>query len=233
MTTWKSRLAVSRNANAESEVDEALLNTGLFTYPVLQAADILAYRSTHVPVGADQQQHLELCRDLAALFNRTVRAPLFPLPEAVFTPSRRVLSLTDPAAKMSKSAPDAGSRILLTDTAAAVRAKLRRAVTDAEHTIEYDPARRPGTANLLALLAGCTGSDARALAARYRDTGHAALKDAVADAVEETLRGPRAEFLRLRAEPAHLDALARSGAERAREMSRGTLARVRRLVGLS
>ncbi|KAG8695935.1 Tryptophan--tRNA ligase, mitochondrial, partial [Ceratobasidium sp. 394] len=99
MTTWKSKLALARNANSADEVDESHLNLGLFAYPVLQAADILLYRATHVPVGEDQQQHLELSRDLADLFNRTHKETVFPLPQHIITPAKRILSLRDPAQK--------------------------------------------------------------------------------------------------------------------------------------
>ncbi|EMD34299.1 hypothetical protein CERSUDRAFT_117177 [Gelatoporia subvermispora B] len=234
MTTWKSRLAASRNANDESEVDESLLNAGLFTYPVLQAADILAYKATHVPVGEDQEQHLELSRDLADIFNRSFHAdgPTFPLPQHVITPSRRVLSLKDPSSKMSKSAPDANSRILLTDSTSTVKKKIRSAVTDSITGITYDPQTRPGTANLITILAACTGEDTLAVAARYADKGHGALKAGVADAVEEVLKGPRAEFERLKGERGYLDMVAREGTERAREISEETLRGVRARVGL-
>ncbi|KAL5533490.1 MSW1 [Sanghuangporus sanghuang] len=232
MTTWKSRLAISRNANDESEVDESMLNTGLFTYPVLQAADVLAYKTTHVPVGDDQQQHLELCRDLAESFNRSTNNSLFPLPETVFNPAKRILSLKDPSAKMSKSARDESSRILLTDDTVTIRNKIRGAVTDSLSGVSYDPEARPGTSNLLTLLAGCLDEDVHAVAERYKDKGHGALKTDVTDVLEETLRGPRAEFFRLRADPGHLQALADKGAERAKEISQRTLAEVRRLVGL-
>ncbi|KII89425.1 hypothetical protein PLICRDRAFT_41079 [Plicaturopsis crispa FD-325 SS-3] len=236
MTTWKSRLATSRNANDESEVNESLLNVGLFTYPVLQAADILAYRATHVPVGEDQQQHLELSRDLADIFNRTYKSsrPLFPLPQPVITPSRRILSLRDPTSKMSKSAPDANSRILLTDTPAQIKSKVRSAVTDSEPNIFYDPAARPGTSNLLTILGACTDTDPAQVAKRYEGTpGHGALKADVADAVEELFKGPRAEYIRLREEKAYLDEVAKDGAEKASTLSEVTMRQVRSRVGLS
>ncbi|OCH86183.1 tryptophanyl-tRNA synthetase [Obba rivulosa] len=234
MTTWKSKLATSRNANDESEVDESLLNAGLFTYPVLQAADILAYKATHVPVGEDQEQHLELSRDLADIFNRTfkARSSLFPLPQHIITPSRRILSMRDPSSKMSKSSPDQNSRILLTDSMSAVQKKIRSAVTDSITGVTYDPQNRPGAANLLTILAACTGEDASAVAARYADKGHGALKADVADAVEEVLKGPRAEFEKLRGQTEYLDGVARQGAERAREISGETLREVRARVGL-
>ncbi|KAI0792656.1 tryptophanyl-tRNA synthetase [Abortiporus biennis] len=234
MTTWKTRLAASRNANSEDEVDEGLLNTGLFTYPVLQAADILAYKATHVPVGDDQTQHINLARDIADTFNRTFKAkkPLFPLPELVVTPTRRVLSLKDPSVKMSKSSPDLQSRILLTDTEAQIRTKIRGAVTDSIAGITYDPVERRGTANLLTILAACSDEEVGQVASRYADKGHGQLKADVADAVSELLRKPRAEFERLKGETAYLNAVAQSGAAKARERSEVTMVEVRKRVGL-
>ncbi|KAG6916902.1 hypothetical protein DXG01_004735 [Tephrocybe rancida] len=234
MTTWKTRLAASRNANDESEVDESLLNAGLFTYPVLQAADILVYRATHVPVGEDQTQHLELCRDLADIFNRTFTSlrPLFPLPSQLNTPSQRILSLRDPTSKMSKSSPDVQSRILLTDTAAQIKAKLRSAVTDSTAGITYDPIMRPGTSNLLTILAACADEDVHLVAQRYEGKGHGHLKGDVADAVEEMIKGPRAQFERIRHETAYLDEVARSGAEKANKLSVATMKIVRERLGL-
>jgi len=234
MTTWKSRLATSRNARDESEVDESLLNAGLFTYPVLQAADILAYKATHVPVGEDQQQHLELCRDLADSFNRTFksRTPLFPLPQQVVTPSRRILSLKDPSSKMSKSSPDFQSRILLTDTSSQIKAKIRGAVTDATIGVTYDPETRPGAANLLTILAACADEDVREVAKRYHDKGHGQLKADVTEAVEEMMKGPREEFERLKGETEYIISVSKAGAAKAREFSETTLREVRERVGL-
>ncbi|KZT74070.1 tryptophanyl-tRNA synthetase [Daedalea quercina L-15889] len=234
MTTWKSRLATSRNANDESEVDESLLNAGLFTYPVLQAADILLYKTTHVPVGEDQQQHIELCRDIADTFNRTYKGstPFFVLPEYMITRTPRVLSLKDPTAKMSKSSPDQMSRILLTDPPDLIKAKIRRAVTDSIVGVTYDPQGRPGAANLLTILAACTGEDITDVAARYHDKGHGHLKDDVTEAVEEMLREPRREFERIKGEKEYLASIAVIGATKARELSEVTMAQVRSTLGL-
>ncbi|KAL1748600.1 hypothetical protein HDZ31DRAFT_29246 [Schizophyllum fasciatum] len=236
MTTWKSRLATARNAKDESEIDESLLNAGLLTYPVLQAADIMIYRATHVPVGDDQTQHIELCRDLADLFNRRFKGKtsLFPLPQIIRTPTKRVLSLRDPSSKMSKSSPDLNSRILLTDTAAQVQSKIRSAVTDGLGEITYDPENRPGTANLLTIMGAITGQDdLDALAANYHGKGHAGLKADTADAVEEAIKGPRAEFERLRGEGAYLDEVAEDGARRSREKTDATMKEVRVRIGLA
>lgn len=232
MTTWKSRLATARNANDESEVDESMLNTGLFTYPVLQAADILLYKATHVPVGEDQKQHIELARDIADTFNRQFRK-IFTLPEYVATTTRRVLSLKDPTSKMSKSSPDVSSRILLTDTEKEIRKKIRGAVTDSTIGITYDPSNRPGASNLLTILAACTGEDVLEVARRYDNRGHGDLKNDVADAVVHLLEKPRTEFERLRSEQDYLSQVAREGAERAMACSALTMQEVRKSVGLS
>ncbi|KAL1696174.1 hypothetical protein GGG16DRAFT_43720 [Schizophyllum commune] len=236
MTTWKSKIATARNEKDESEIDESQLNAGLLTYPVLQAADILAYRATHVPVGDDQTQHIELCRDLADLFNRRYKGKttMFPLPQIIKTQTKRVLSLRDPSAKMSKSSPDLNSRILLTDTAAQIQSKIRSAVTDGLGELTYDPENRPGTANLLTILGAITGQDdLHALATRYAGKGHAELKADTADAVEDAIKGPRAEFERLRTETAYLEEVARDGVRRAREKTEVTMAEVRARVGLA
>ncbi|KIK96676.1 hypothetical protein PAXRUDRAFT_289745 [Paxillus rubicundulus Ve08.2h10] len=237
MTTWKSRLAASRNANSEDDVDESLLNAGLFTYPILQAADVLVYRATHVPVGEDQRQHIELIRDLADTFNHTFKnhgkPPVFPLPVYVDTPSKRILSLKDPSSKMSKSSPDVASRILLTDTASQIKSKVRAAVTDSMQGITYDPVSRPGTSNLLTILAACTDNNVTEVAKLYANKGHGHLKSDVASAVEELLKGPRAEFEKIRHEKAFLEDVARKGASQAMQYSGATMDEVRKRIGLA
>ncbi|KIM49602.1 hypothetical protein M413DRAFT_15590 [Hebeloma cylindrosporum] len=234
MTTWKSRLATKRNANSESEVDESILNAGLFTYPILQAADILAYRATHVPVGEDQTQHLELARNLADSFNRTFdpKKSFFPLPSQLITPHRRVLSLKDPSSKMSKSSPDVSSRISLTDTTSEIERKIRGAVTDSIQGITYDPVNRPGTSNLLSILAGSVDEDVEQVARRYEGKGHGDLKKDVVEALDGLLKTPRTEFERLRQDKGYLSAVAKEGAEKAKQRTSYTLQEVRRLVGL-
>ncbi|KIP07498.1 hypothetical protein PHLGIDRAFT_19165 [Phlebiopsis gigantea 11061_1 CR5-6] len=231
MTTWKARLATSRNAKDESEVDESMLNTGLFTYPVLQAADILLYKATHVPVGEDQKQHIELARDIGDNFNRTFR-DLFPLPAYIATPTRRVLSLKDPTSKMSKSSPDISSRILLTDSEKEIRTKIRSAVTDSITGVTYDPATRPGTSNLLSILGACTNEEPAVVAKRFESKGHGDLKADVADAVVALLERPRTEFERLRGEEAYITRIAKEGVEKAMVRSGATMREVRHSVGL-
>ncbi|TFK45526.1 tryptophanyl-tRNA synthetase [Heliocybe sulcata] len=238
MTTWKGRLADARNANDESEVDDSLLNTGLFTYPVLQAADILLYKATHVPVGEDQQQHIELSRDLADSLNRQLGAHnkefrrTFPLPEAVYTPSKRILSLRDPSSKMSKSSPFEQSRILLTDKPEAIKSKIRKAVTDSNSEIAYDPINRPGTANLLTILAACEDAQPEQVAERYAGKDHGILKADVIDAILELLRRPREEYERLIQARDYLDRIVEGGLFKARSASGKVMRTVRDRLGM-
>lgn len=147
-------------------------------------------------------------------------------------PSRRILSLKDPSSKMSKSSPDLSSRILLTDTAAQIKSKIRRAVTDSMQGITYDPVNRPGTSNLLTILAATTEEDVSEVATRYTTKGHGDLKNDVADAIEEMFKVPRGELERLRDDAAYLESVAKDGAARAQERSRTTLYTVRKLLGL-
>ncbi|KAG6374037.1 hypothetical protein JVT61DRAFT_4676 [Boletus reticuloceps] len=139
----------------------------------------------------------------------------------------------DPSSKMSKSSPDAASRILLTDTSSQIKAKIRGAVTDSIPGITYDPLSRPGTSNLLSILAACTDSDVVEVTKRYENKGHGHLKSDVTDAVEEVLKGPRAEFERIRHEKMLLEQVAQKGALQAMEYSAATIDQVRRRVGLS
>ena len=148
-------------------------------------------------------------------------------------PSKRILSLKDPTSKMSKSSPDLQSRILLTDTAPQIQSKIRAAVTDSIHGITYDPEGRPGTSNLLTILAACTDSEVTEVAKTYQNQGYGALKRDVAEAVEEFLKGPREKFNRIRHEKVYLDEIARRGAIRAIEHSERTIVEVRTRLGLA
>lgn len=159
--------------------------------------------------------------------------PIFTHADLSLASSHRVLSLKDPASKMSKSAPDTASRILLTDTAKDISRKIKGSVTDSLGNITYDPAVRPGTSNLLAILAACTDEDVHVVAARYRDKGHGPLKADVAEAIELLIQGPRSEFEKLKGETQYLDEVAREGARRARARSEVTLKEVRETIGLA
>ncbi|KAL7627123.1 Tryptophan--tRNA ligase, mitochondrial [Parahypoxylon ruwenzoriense] len=155
MTQWKSKLQMHNKPAGLDDAAMAQLKLGLFSYPVLQAADILVHRATHVPVGDDQRQHLEFARECATNFNHTFKNVLVP-PETVTTPSPRVMSLTQPTSKMSKSTPNYRSRIVITATASEIRQRITSAVTDCHNAVSYDPEGRPGVANLLELLSQCS-----------------------------------------------------------------------------
>ena len=203
---------------------------GLFTYPVLQAADILLYDAEAVPVGDDQRQHLELTRNLAQRFNSRL-GETFVVPEVIVPKgiSARVMDLGEPAAKMSKSLPPAGT-IYLTDSPAAARKKIMRATTDSDTVIRADPAK-PGVTNLLGLLSELSGRDVPTLEKEFEGQGYGALKGALADAVTALLEPYQRRVAELTADPGSVDAILAAGAAHAREVAAATLARVREAVG--
>ncbi|MCP9957907.1 MULTISPECIES: tryptophan--tRNA ligase [Streptomyces] len=203
----------------------------LLTYPVLMAADILAYGTDEVPVGDDQTQHVELTRDLAVRFNRRY-GRTFTVPRATRPAvGARVMNLQDPAVKMGKSDDTGPGIVYLLDEPDTVRRKVMRAVTDGGRDVVYDREGRPGPANLLELLAACTGAgDPAELAGGYSSYG--ALKRDVADAVVELLRPLRARHAELVADPAYVDGVLRDGAARARALARPVVDRAYRAVGL-
>ncbi|MCG5431722.1 tryptophan--tRNA ligase [Mycobacterium sp. MYCO198283] len=199
---------------------------GLFTYPVLMAADVLLYDTDVVPVGEDQRQHLELARDLAQRINGRF-ADTFVVPDALIPEATaKIYDLQDPTAKMSKSAAsDAGLISLLDDPKVSAK-KIRSAVTDSERDIRYDPVAKPGVSNLLTIQAAVTGTGVDALAAQYAGRGYGDLKKDTADAVVEFVTPIKARVDELLADPTELEAILAAGAERARGVSAATLARV-------
>jgi tryptophanyl-tRNA synthetase len=203
----------------------------LLTYPVLMAADILAYGTDEVPVGDDQTQHVELTRDLAVRFNQR-HGHTFTVPRATHPAvGARVMNLQDPSVKMGKSDDTGPGIVYLLDEPDTVRRKVMRAVTDSGRDVVYDREGRPGLANLLDVLAVSTGAgDPAELAAGYSSYG--ALKRDVADAVVELLRPVRERHAELVADPAYVDGVLRAGAERARALARPVVDRAYRAVGL-
>ena len=213
--------------------NEPTTRASLFTYPVLMAADILVYGTSHVPVGEDQRQHLELARDLAVRFNRTY-GDAFVVPELLpATTAARVMDLSDPTRKMSKDAPlDAMGVIRVLDRPDVVARKVRRAVTDADPELVYDPVTRPAVANLLEILGACSGRrDLDVLAGELR--GGAALKAAVTDAVLATLAPVQERFAELAGDAQTLDEVLTTGAERASTLAAPRLRVARELMGLT
>jgi tryptophanyl-tRNA synthetase len=210
-------------------------SVGLYTYPVLQAADILIYKATHVPVGEDQRQHLELTRDIAQKFNHDFDAPgFFPLPEALTQgPGARVMSLRDGTAKMSKSDPSDYARINLTDDADAISQKVRKARTDPEPLPETAEGLegRPEAKNLVAIYAALAGTTEAQVLAEYAGQGFGVFKPRLAELAVAVMGPIGAEMRRLLADPAEIDRVLADGAERARALARPTLAETKKLVG--
>ncbi|MCD8001029.1 MAG: tryptophan--tRNA ligase [Oscillospiraceae bacterium] len=205
------------------------ITAGLFTYPVLMAADILLYQADAVPVGADQKQHVELCRDVAQRFNG-IYGDVFTLPEP-FIPKigARVMSLADPANKMSKSDPD--GCVFLMDAPDAVRRKFKRAVTDCDSSVRFDREAKPGVSNLLTIFCAATGSTLEQAEAEFAGQGYGAFKSAVADAVIALTDPIRTESQKLMQDKAYLENIYRDGAARAAAIARRTLRKVYKKVG--
>ena len=204
------------------------VSAGLFTYPALQAADILLYDANHVPVGDDQRQHVEITRDIAIRFNHRF-GETFIVPEAVTPPvGARVMDLLNPVAKMSKSLESSGS-IQVLDDPDIINRKFKRAVTDSENEVRYDPATKPGVSNLLEILGAATGQKPDALAKGY--TQYGPLKSDAADAVIELLTPIQARYRELAGDPGELAALLRKGADKARAVASVTLRRAYDAVG--
>ncbi|CAJ1502306.1 tryptophan--tRNA ligase [[Mycobacterium] kokjensenii] len=224
-----SRMTQFKDKSQKQGTDSATV--GLFTYPVLQAADVLAYNTQLVPVGEDQRQHLELARDVAQRFNS--RYPdTFVVPEVMIPKATaKIYDLQDPTAKMSKSADsDAGLISLLDDPAKSAK-KIRSAVTDSEREIRYDPEAKPGISNLLTIQAAVTGTDLDALVRSYDGRGYGDLKKETADAVAEFVTPIKARVDELLDDPAELQAVLAAGADRAREVATATIERVYDRVG--
>ncbi len=206
------------------------VSAGLYAYPALMAADILLYDTDEVPVGDDQRQHVELARDLAVRFNHRY-GDTFVVPKATFpTAGARVMDLQHPENKMSKSADSPQGTVLVLDDLATVAKKIKRAVTDTDTEVRFDPAAKPGVSNLLSILGACTDEEPAVVAERYSRYGD--LKTATADAVVEVLRPIQERFAELTADPAGTAAILAKGAEKARATAGPVLTRARANLGL-
>lgn len=220
----------------KSGKDAERASVGLFDYPVLQAADILIYKATHVPVGEDQKQHLELSRNIAARFNQQFDAPgFFPLPEGLIEgPGARIMSLKDGTKKMSKSDPAENSRINLIDDSDTIARKIKKSKTDTlgdmPETVE-DMANRPEVANLVGIYAAFAGISDEQVLAEYGGKGFGTFKPALADLAVEHLAPITQKMRQLLDEPAEIDAALSKGAAKANAVAEPTIEEVRRVVG--
>ena len=208
-------------------------STGLFTYPALMASDILLYDATHVPVGDDQRQHLELTRDVAERLNNQLGAGTVVVPEAAIPPrAARVMSLSNANSKMSKSDHDPAGTVMVLDGPDEIRRKVMRAVTDSANSIRFDP-DRPGIYNLLSIYQALDGRSEESIEAEFAGQGYGQLKRSVADALIETLRPLRERFAELMAEPGQVDEILAAGIESAAPVANATRDRIYSRIGLA
>jgi tryptophanyl-tRNA synthetase len=223
-----SRMTQFKDKSAKREAD--FVSAGLFTYPALQAADILLYDAAEVPVGDDQRQHIEITRDIALRFNHRF-GDTFVVPKAVTPPTgARVMDLQEPTNKMSKSGDGEAGIIYLLDDPAAIVKKFKRAVTDSDNEVAFDRERKPGVSNLLEILAAATNESPASLATTYTQYGK--LKQDTGEAVAEMLRPIQARYHELMSDPAELSNLLALGKERASKVAQATLARAHSAIGL-
>jgi tryptophanyl-tRNA synthetase len=224
-----SRMTQFKDKSAKKEAD--FVSAGLFTYPALQAADILLYDAQEVPVGDDQRQHIEITRDIALRFNHRF-GETFVIPKAV-TPAAgaRVMDLLHPTNKMSKSTDTDAGIIFLTDSPADIEKKFKRAVTDSDNVVAYDRDKKPGVSNLLDILSVASETPVATLVGQYTQYGK--LKTETGAAVIAMIEPIRSRYLELKNDPAELSRLLRIGADRAQAVASSTLARAYRAIGLA
>eukprot|EP00048_Salpingoeca_helianthica_P003247 m.65268 g.65268 ORF g.65268 m.65268 type:complete len:331 (+) comp12591_c0_seq2:27-1019(+) len=206
---------------------------GLYTYPVLMAADILLYKATHVPVGDDQDQHLELTRVIARTFNTRFQEDFFPLPKAIYSSAPRVLDLRNPKEKMSKSSRGDNGRINMNDSKNAISHKILKAMTDSAGDVTYDAMHRPAISNLLIIYSALTGSSMATIEKQFKGKTAHELKDALATVVISHLAPIQREMDRLDKDPEYVDGVLRDGAAVARELAETSMREIRSLVGLA
>ncbi len=207
------------------------INAGLFTYPALMAADILLYQADLVPVGGDQKQHVEICRDIAGRFNG-IYGEVFKIPEPYIPQvGARVMSLTSPENKMSKSDKDQNGCVYMLEKPEDILRKFKKAVTDSEASVRFDPANKPGVSNLMQIYSAATGRSFEAIESEFAGHGYGDFKAAVGEAVVELLRPIREETERLLADKAYLQSVYRDGAEKAARVANRTVGKVYKKVG--
>ena len=231
---WLGRMTQFKDKSGKNKEGASV---GLFAYPVLQAADVLLYHATHVPVGDDQKQHIELARDIALKFNNDFDTELFTVPEPFIGggAAARVMSLRDGSAKMSKSDPSDMSRINLTDSDDAIAQKIRKARTDPE-PLPSEPAgldARPEAKNLVGIYAAVTGGSVESVLAEHSGQGFGSFKPALADALVALIAPLRTRLIELRGDPGEIDRILAAGADKARALAAPTMADAYRILGLT
>ncbi|KAL6940828.1 Tryptophan--tRNA ligase, mitochondrial [Hanseniaspora vineae] len=232
MTQWKSKSNIKESDEGNLD-NTSNVKLGLFAYPVLQAADILLYKSTHVPVGEDQSQHLELTRTLAENFNKMYQKRVFPLPKTMLAPTKKILSLNNVAKKMSKSDPNQNGVIYLNDSPEEIAKKVKKAVTDSiSESFYYDPVNRPGVSNLINMISGTQRksiSEVEQDVAQY--TNHKDFKNYVTEVLVAELKEPRLKYNNLIRDLSYLEKIQQEGAEKASQLAEQILDEVKTTMG--
>ena len=208
------------------------INAGLFTYPVLMAADILLYQADLVPVGEDQKQHLEITRDIAQRFNK-LYGETFVIPEGYIRKSTaRIMGLQDPTSKMSKSSTNINDVIFLDDEPETIMKKFKKAVTDSENVVRFDPENKPGISNLMCIYGAITGKTEKEIEEEFAGQGYGTFKTAVGEKVIEKLRPVQEKYKELLENPKYLEEIYTKGAEQARKLASKTLETVKTKIGI-
>ncbi|CDK25527.1 unnamed protein product [Kuraishia capsulata CBS 1993] len=234
MTQWKSKANLSSGASLADDASLGGVKLGLLAYPTLMAADVLLYRSTHVPVGADQAQHLELTRELAIKTNKLLRTDYFPVPKTLLAPTNKILSLKNPLKKMSKSDPEPLSKIFITDSDKDIKTKINKAITDSiDGKITYNPIERPGIANLLTIISAIERRPVSQILNDVENFEKRELKALVVERLTTEIKGPRERFSELMKNDALLNRISKEGTEKAREVASKTIKDVYELMGLN
>lgn len=228
---WLNRMTqFKEKAGDEKKMEGAML--GLYSYPVLMAADILLYKATHVPVGEDQKQHLELAREIANSFNHNYKKKLFPQPEPlILGAATRVMSLNDGTRKMSKSEESDYSRINLSDDADTIRKKFQKAKSDSEPSVYYDKEKRPDISNLITIYAALADISIEKADEHFKGKRSSDLKKELAELAVEKLSPITTEFNKLKADKEHLKTILRNGADKANEIAEKNLKEIKETVG--
>ena len=230
--TYMGELSRMTQFKDKSEKHADNINAGLFTYPVLMAADILLYQADYVPVGVDQMQHLEITRDIAERFNK-LYGKTFVIPEVYLGKvSSKIMGLQDPTAKMSKSATNLNDVIFLEDEPDLILKKFKKAVTDSENKVKYDPENKPGVSNLMQIYSSATGSTLKEIEKEFEDSGYGNFKAKVAEAVIAKLEPIQNKYNELLNNQGYLEEIYTRGAEKARELASKTLKDVKERIGI-
>jgi tryptophanyl-tRNA synthetase len=230
--TYMGELSRMTQFKDKSAKNEDNINAGLFTYPVLMAADILLYQANKVPIGEDQKQHLEITRDIAERFNK-LYGETFVIPEPYIAPAgARIMGLQDPTSKMSKSAKNLNDVIFLMDSKEDILKKFKKSVTDSEGIVRFDPENKPGVSNLMVIYETITGKTKEEIETEFKGQGYGVFKEAVANAVIERLTPIQEKYKNILDNPEYLRSIYEKGASNAEELANKTLKTVQEKVGL-